>query len=157
MKRKHKYWVLTTTGALVVGLLLFQFLVVIPTARQARLIGEHDTFQKNLDALKRDPNDAMAHRELGYRYSAREDWRRAELHWREAARLEPGNRESRFFLAVALQKQNKIDAATELYRRIITENMADDYERIARKKLQKLAQRTMPPKKGGGRAFQTAS
>jgi tetratricopeptide (TPR) repeat protein len=130
--------ILITVGIMLIGLIFFVFLVVMPAARQAREISDHDTFQENIEALRHDPQDAMAHRQLGYHYSARRDYQKSELHWREAARIEPANREAKFWLANALQRQGKNREALQLYQRVISEDQTDDYGRLATKIMGKM-------------------
>ncbi len=94
----------------VAGLALFQFLVVIPTAREATRITGYGTLAANQAALQRDSNDPRAHIGLAENALAKRDLPEAEKQWREVVRLDPGNNHARHMLASTLMRQDKKNA-----------------------------------------------
>lgn len=83
----------------------------------ARDSAERGTLQaaQFLEFLKKNPNNATAHYNLGVVYASRNDLDRAAHHYAEAVRLNPGDAGARFYLANVYNLQGKLDQAAAHY------------------------------------------
>ena len=71
------------------------------------------------EALRLDPNFALAHNNLGLALAAQDKMDEAEAHYAEALRLDPNLAETYNNLGVALAQQGKIDEAITMFKKAI--------------------------------------
>ena len=84
--------------------------------RQNNAAGAVESLQA---ALKNDPNNAVAHYQLGMAYSQQRDLRHAETEWREAVRIKPEMTEARRLIAGLEISRGEVDAVTQTAEQII--------------------------------------
>lgn len=87
-------------------------------------------------AIKKDPNNVLAHERLGEMLMSK-DTSRAIEEYRTVLRLQPDNRQAMYFLGVLLRKTGKTDEAKILFQPLTGRD--DEWGQRAEKELQKMA------------------
>ena len=83
---------------------------------QNNAAGAVDTLQS---ALKNDPENAIAHYQLGTAYAQQHDMRRAEAEWREAVRIKPDMTEAQRLIATLEISRGEVDAVLQTANQIV--------------------------------------
>lgn len=101
-----------------VGVLILLFVIFdITAANRARGTGDYGSITANETALKKNPNDAAAHRGIGHYDQMTRDYDKALFHFQEALRLEPDNNENQFNLAIVLARMGRDDEAIAIMKK----------------------------------------
>ncbi|MCG9874522.1 MAG: tetratricopeptide repeat protein [Leptospiraceae bacterium] len=101
--------------------------------KQGKIPDAIDNFEK---AISQDPNGRvtiLSHGHLGKIYFDRENWQRAEYHFREATRLQPDNAQNQYNLGLVALKLGKKEDAVSYFKRALEggTNEPEVYLRLA--------------------------